>query len=94
MIITKKALSRRTLLRGAGVSLTLPLLDAMIPAPAAFYHQYPSDLLIWITRGTGSADECATTDASSSSAKVLPEEALARELVGLVEVTKPFGRSR
>jgi uncharacterized protein DUF1552 len=32
MIVTKKALPRRTFLRGAGVSLALPLLDAMIPA--------------------------------------------------------------
>ena len=32
MIVTKKALPRRTFLRGAGVSLALPLLDSMIPA--------------------------------------------------------------
>lgn len=32
MIITKKSLSRRTLLRGAGVSVALPFLDAMLPA--------------------------------------------------------------
>ena len=35
MFITKKHLSRRTLLKGAGVSLALPLLDAMIPAGTA-----------------------------------------------------------
>ena len=35
MIITKKALSRRTVLRGMGVSLALPLLDAMVPALTA-----------------------------------------------------------
>ena len=32
MFITKKHLSRRTFLRGAGVAVGLPLLDAMIPA--------------------------------------------------------------
>jgi hypothetical protein len=32
MIITKKHISRRSMLRGAGVALGLPLLDAMIPA--------------------------------------------------------------
>src|ERR1700723_1532377 len=32
MIITKKHLSRRTLLRGVGVSVALPLLDSMVPA--------------------------------------------------------------
>ncbi len=35
MFITKKHLSRRTLLRGLGVSVSLPLLDAMIPAQTA-----------------------------------------------------------
>jgi len=35
MIITQKALSRRTLLRGAGTVLALPVLDAMRPALAA-----------------------------------------------------------
>ena len=35
MFLTKKHLSRRTLLKGAGVSLALPLLDAMIPAATA-----------------------------------------------------------
>jgi hypothetical protein len=32
MFITKKHLSRRTVLRGMGVSLSLPFLDAMVPA--------------------------------------------------------------
>jgi len=35
MYLTKKHLSRRTVLRAAGVSLGLPLLDAMIPAGTA-----------------------------------------------------------
>lgn len=35
MILTKKALPRRTLLRGAGAALALPLLDAMIPTATA-----------------------------------------------------------
>jgi hypothetical protein len=35
MFITKKHVSRRTLLRGAGVALGLPLLDAMFPAATA-----------------------------------------------------------
>jgi hypothetical protein len=35
MIITRKALARRTFLRGAGASLALPLLDAMVPAMSA-----------------------------------------------------------
>jgi hypothetical protein len=35
MFLSRKHLSRRTLLKGAGASIALPLLDAMIPAGAA-----------------------------------------------------------
>src|SRR5262247_2263311 len=35
MFITKKHISRRAVLKGAGVSLALPLLDAMVPAATA-----------------------------------------------------------
>src|SRR5262245_12694973 len=35
MFVTKKALSRREILRGAGVTLALPLSDAMVPALTA-----------------------------------------------------------
>ena len=36
MFITKKHLSRRTVLKGAGATIALPLLDAMIPAGTAW----------------------------------------------------------
>ena len=35
MFVTKKALRRRTFLRGVGATVSLPLLDAMIPALSA-----------------------------------------------------------
>ena len=35
MIVTKKSIPRRTVLRGIGASLALPLLDGMVPAFAA-----------------------------------------------------------
>src|SRR5438046_9379712 len=35
MFITKKHLSRRTVLKGAGVAIALPFLDAMVPAATA-----------------------------------------------------------
>ena len=35
MIITKKHISRRTVLRGMGVTMALPFLDAMVPGPDA-----------------------------------------------------------
>jgi len=41
MIVTRKALSRRTMLRGMGAALSLPFLDAMTPAFAASQSQSP-----------------------------------------------------
>ena len=35
LFLTKLHLSRRTVLKGAGVTLALPLLDAMIPSSTA-----------------------------------------------------------
>src|SRR5437762_9530144 len=35
MIVVKKAISRRTMLRGIGTAVALPLLDAMVPALTA-----------------------------------------------------------
>ena len=35
MIITKKAIPRRTFLRGMGATVALPLLDAMVPSMTA-----------------------------------------------------------
>jgi hypothetical protein len=73
MFLTKKALSRRTMLRGAGTALALPLLDAMIPAfaPAAttapvkrfgvVYH--PNGVIYdkWLPTGAGSQFELSPT---------------------------------
>ena len=41
MIVTKKALSRRTVLRGLGVTVALPFLDAMTPALTAAANPVP-----------------------------------------------------
>ena len=47
MFITKKGLSRRTILRGMGAGLALPLLDAMVPAltPIALSAANPTQRL-------------------------------------------------
>jgi hypothetical protein len=69
MFVTRKALSRRTVLRGMGTAVALPLLDAMIPAfaPAATtapvrrfgvaYH--PNGVIYdqWLPKGEGAAFE-------------------------------------
>ena len=35
MFLTRKSISRRTLLRGAGAAIALPLLESMVPAMTA-----------------------------------------------------------
>src|SRR5512142_775965 len=71
--VTKKAISRRTILRGAGTAVALPLLDAMIPAfaPAAttvpvkrfgvVYH--PNGVIYdkWLPTGAGANFELSPT---------------------------------
>jgi hypothetical protein len=54
MIITKTALPRRTFLRGLGATLSLPLLDAMVPALAAADAARPARRLgfIYVPMGT------------------------------------------
>ena len=67
MIVTRKAVSRRTVLRGLGTTVALPLLDAMVPALTAMqktaaapvrrlgvvYH--PNGVIYenWLPKGTG-----------------------------------------
>jgi hypothetical protein len=51
MFVTKKRLSRRTLLRGAGTALALPLLDAMVPAFAASAPRIPRLAFLYIGNG-------------------------------------------
>src|SRR5262245_12709549 len=66
--LTKKHLSRRTVLKAAGVSLSLPLLDAMIPARTALaqtaaagklragFFYIPHGAIIWNTPYGAAAD--------------------------------------
>src|SRR5262245_15392938 len=51
MLITKKALSRRTFLRGAGATIALPFLDAMVPALSAAAKPVPRLGFIYIANG-------------------------------------------
>jgi hypothetical protein len=65
MFITKKHLSRRTILRGVGASLALPLLDSMVPAqtPLAKTAAAPRSRLCCIEMVHGSAG--STVDGSN-----------------------------
>ena len=75
MIVTKKAISRRTILHGLGATVALPLLDAMIPALTAavdtpakpirrlgvVYH--PNGVIYdkWLPNGVGAEFELSPT---------------------------------
>src|SRR6266516_2154822 len=75
MMVTKKAISRRTILRGMGATVALPLLDAMIPALTAqvntpakpirrlgvVYH--PNGIIYdkWLPTGVGADFELSPT---------------------------------
>ncbi len=75
MIVTKKAISRRTILHGLGAAVALPLLDAMIPALTAavntaakpirrlgvVYH--PNGVIYdkWLPKGVGADFELSPT---------------------------------
>lgn len=71
MILTKKALSRRTMLRGFGAAVALPMLDAMRPAlaaakPAAIRTAYlyvPNGIIMkdWTPKGEGRGFEFSKT---------------------------------
>jgi hypothetical protein len=75
MIITKKALPRRTFLRGIGASFALPLLDAMVPSMTALartpadpvrrlgfvYMPMGSDIARWTPPGDGPLGELSPT---------------------------------
>jgi hypothetical protein len=71
MIVTKRAISRRTVLRGVGAAVALPLLDAMVPALTAsqktaakpirrlgvVYHPNGVVYENWLPKGVGSSFE-------------------------------------
>ena len=75
MIVTKKAISRRTILRGMGATVALPLLDAMVPALTAQAHTpakavrrlgvvyHPNGVIYekWLPTGVGSNFELSPT---------------------------------
>ncbi|MGY8814895.1 MAG: DUF1552 domain-containing protein [Gammaproteobacteria bacterium] len=72
MMIFKKAIPRRSFLRGAGATLALPFLDAMVPAFAAEMGKQPlrigyiylntgREMNSWIPKTTGSNYEMSPT---------------------------------
>jgi len=78
MFLTKKHLSRRTVLKGAGVAFALPLLDAMIPAATALaqtaaapklrvgFFYIPHGAIMWNTAHGPAMDHWSPTGAGES----------------------------
>ena len=80
MIVMKKALPRRTFLRGAGTALALPLLDAMVPSLTALaetpaspaklrrlgfvYMPMGCDVTRWTPGGAGKLEELSPMEVS------------------------------
>src|ERR1041385_3939028 len=62
MVITKKALPRRTFLRGLGVTLGLPLLDAMAPAMSAQTKAAPRFAAVYCGNGANMEDWTPASD--------------------------------
>src|SRR5579863_4267180 len=90
MLITKKHISRRTVLRGAGVALGLPFLDAMLPAqtPLAKTAANPRARLCCIEMVHGAAG--STVDGSDKHYWSPEKEGSDFELTGSLEPLKPF----
>ena len=75
MFLTKTALPRRTFLRGMGVTMALPLLDAMVPAATALartagarparvgfiYVPHGADMASWTPAASGTQFELSPT---------------------------------
>lgn len=90
MLITRKHLSRRTLLRGAGVSLALPFLDSMVPAqtPISKTAANPRPRLCCIEMVHGSAG--STADGSNKHYWSPEKEGSDFELTQTLEPLAPY----
>jgi len=62
MVITKLALPRRTFLRGVGVALAVPFLDAMVPAMSARVKGVPRFAAIYVGNGANMFDWTPPTE--------------------------------
>jgi len=62
MIITKRALPRRTFLRGMGATVALPFLDAMVPALSAEAKRVPRFATVYIGNGANMSQWIPSTE--------------------------------
>jgi hypothetical protein len=97
MIVTRKSLSRRTLLKGLGAAISLPFLDAMIPAFAQSKASNEKPVrLAWFYLPNG-VDMRHWTPANEGPLGTLPEilaslEPLKSDITVLSNLTAHWGR--
>jgi hypothetical protein len=106
MMITKIALPRRTFLRGAGVALGLPLLDAMVPAltatsrtaakpiPRMLWTYVPNGILLEDWYPNGQQGEAAEGEAFKLSTTLGPFAPFKDQLVAVQGLASPSAESR
>ena len=94
MIVTKKAIARRTVLRGMGATLALPWLDAMVPALARAAVTTPVKRLgvVYVPNGIFMPNWTPSTEGPDF--KFTPHTEAAREVPGSAarRVGHRFGR--
>ena len=85
MVITKKCLSRRTVLRGLGAGIALPLLDGMVPAFAAIRHTAARPVrrlgAVYVPNGMSMARWLPATEGSLELTPILSPLASVRDRV-------------
>jgi hypothetical protein len=98
MIVTKKSLSRRTILKGLGAAISLPFLDAMVPAFAKstfangaplrlawFYIPNGVDMRYWTPAADGALSELPSL--------LAPMQAVKSDITVLSNLTTHWGRA-
>ena len=85
MYLTRKALPRRTFLRGLGAAVARPMLDAMVPALSAATKAPPRLGFIYIANGV--IQKNWNPSATGSGFELSPT---LRELVGKVQANDPY----
>jgi hypothetical protein len=97
MMITKKALARRTFLRGMGTMIALPLLDSMIPAMAGTAGSKPPTRLgfVYVPNGIIPKDWLPKTEGSAFEfmATMKPLEPFREKIMVLSNLAQLGGRA-
>src|SRR5215218_4457891 len=95
MFVTKKALSRRTLLRGMGTAVALPFLDSMAPALAQAPKSPVRMAFVYVPNGMDMRNWSLNYEGSLATLSPImkPMEPLKRDMLLLGNLTHNTGRA-